>query len=328
MVDYSSGPPLGPITGTELQKVILTILRMRSVRLAATGGLVVIVILYGLVSFLIAQGVTKADRDPQEDHPANYGLAFDNVEFSSRRGDVMLSGWYLPGEDSSPHLIFVHGIGSVRSGHNAVELAARMVALGYNVLMFDLRGHGSSEGDKVSGGYFERWDVLGAFDYLVERGVDHSGAGRIGLIGFSMGAATSILAAAEEPGIMAVVADSPYADASDLIAREAARKTPFPLWSMPVFIPTTKLMAKAIYGIDIGALVPEQAVAGLGYPILVIHGTADERIPWEQGQRVANAAGEGSPLWLVPDVDHVDAFLTHPDEYVERVSEYFGSRFR
>jgi len=303
----------------------MSIIRKRSVRLAAAGFLALVVVLYGLVSFLIAQGVTKADRDPQEDHPTNYGLVFDVVEFLSRRKDVNLSGWYLPGQDSSPHLIFVHGIGSVRSGDNAVELAARMVDLGYNVLLFDLRGHGSSGGDKVSGGFFEKLDVLGAFDYLVERGVDPS---RIGLMGFSMGAATSIMAAAEEPRITAVAADSPFADASDLIAREAARKTPFPEWMMPIFIPTTKLMAKQIYGIDIGSLVPEKSVAELGYPVIVIHGLADDRIPWEHGQRVASAAYEGSSLWLVPGVDHVDAFLTHPDEYVARVSEYFGSRFR
>ena len=303
----------------------MSIIRKRSARLAAAGFLALIVVLYGLVSFLIAQGVTKADRDPQEDHPTNYGLVFDDVEFLSRRKDVSLSGWYVPGQDSSPHLIFVHGIGSVRSGDNAVELAARMVDLGYNVLLFDLRGHGSSGGDKVSGGFFEKLDVLGAFDYLVERGVDPS---RIGLMGFSMGAATSIMAAAEEPRITAVAADSPFADASDLIAREAARKTPFPEWMMPIFIPATKLMAKQIYGIDIGSLVPEKSVAELGYPVIVIHGLADDRIPWEHGQRVASAAYEGSSLWLVPGVDHVDAFLTHPDEYVARVSEYFGSRFR
>ena len=300
----------------------------RKSRVVLSGLVVFLIVVYGLVSFLIAQGVTKADRDSQEDHPSNHGLEFEDVEFSSQRGDVTLSGWYLPGENDNPHLIFVHGIGSVRSGDNAVQLAARLVDQGYNVLMFDLRGHGSSEGDKVSGGYFERWDVLGAFDYLLERGVDPGRTGQIGLIGFSMGAATAIMAAAEEPRIIALVADSPYADASDLIARESARKTPFPQWLIPIFIPTAKLMAKGIYGINIGELVPEQAVTSLKYPILVIHGTGDERIPWEHGQRVAEAAPEGSFLWQVPDVDHVDAFLTYPDEYVDRVTEYFGSRFR
>ena len=304
----------------------MPILGRLSTRLAAAIGLVAIVSLYGLISFLIAQGVTKADRGVQEDHPSNYGLVFEDWKFPSQRGDVMLSGWYLPVKDSAaPHLIFVHGLGSDRSGDNAVELAARMVEEGYNVLLFDLRGHGLSGGDKVSGGHFERWDVLGAFDYLLKQGVDPA---RTGLMGFSMGAATSILAAAEEPRITALVADSPYANASDLISREAARKTPFPLWLMPIFIPTTKLMAKKIYGIDIGELSPERAVERLDYPILVIHGADDQRIPLDQGLRVAAAAQEGSFLWRVPGVDHVDAYLTYPDEYVGRVAEYFASRFK
>ena len=71
-----------------------------------------------------------------------------------------------------------------------------------------------------------------------------------------MGGSTSILAAVEEPGIKAVAADSPYAAASELIAQETARRTIFPGWATPAFLPTAKFMAKAIYGIDIGALTP------------------------------------------------------------------------
>lgn len=287
--------------------------------------LAVLIVAYGLISFLIARGVTQADRKKQEDHPGNYGVASEDVEFPSRRGDVQLSGWYLPGNDAFPHLIFVHGNGSVRSGDDAVDLASRLVKRGYNILMFDLRGHGSSEGGQVSGGYFERWDVWGAYDYLVgQRGVQPG----IGLVGFSMGAAASVMAAADEPGIRAVVADSPYAAATDLIAHEAARSTPFPEWVMPVFIPTAKLMARGIYGIGIGSLRPEEAVARLGYPILVIHGDADERIQWQQGERVAAAAPEGTEFWLVPGVGHVDAFKSHPEEYTERVVEYLEAAFR
>ena len=130
----------------------------------------------------------------------------------------------------------------------------------------------------------------------------------------------------EEPGIRALVVDSTYADASELLAQETARKTVFPRWLTPIFIPASKLMAKQIYGIDIDELVPEVAVAQLDYPILVIHGTADERIPFDHGERVHRSAHPDSVIWLVPDVDHVDAFLTHPDEYERRVVEYFESR--
>ena len=90
---------------------------------------------------------------------------------------------------------------------------------------------------------------------------------------------------------------------------------------------TAVLMANWFYGIDLGSLVPEAAVADLGYPILVIHGTADSRIPYQQGQRVQQSAPAGSSIWLVPDVGHVDAFATYPEEYVERVMAYLDDRF-
>jgi len=240
-----------------------------AVKVGVPAILVLLLVIYGLISFIIASSVAKADRKEQEDNPSFYGLEFEDVEFVSRRGDITLRGWYISGQEEKPTLIFVHGIGSVRSGDRAVDLASRLVANGFNVLMFDLRGHGSSDGDKVSGGYFEQWDVLGAFDFLAKRRVPPS---RIGLLGFSMGAATAVLVAAQEPAIGALVADSPYAKTSDMIAHEAARKTVLPRWITPIFVPTAVMMADWFYGIDLGSLVPEAAVVDLAYPILVIMG--------------------------------------------------------
>ena len=234
-----------------------------------------------------------------------------------------MRGWYITGDNPNSTLIFVHGIGQDRTSDNATDLASRLVARGFGILMFDLGAHGASDGDKLSGGYYERHDVLAAFDFLVERGVPKDS---VGLIDFSMGAGTALLAAAEETSIRAVVSDSSYARASDLIAQETARKTPIPEWLVPIFIPGADLVADLAFDIDLGALVPERAVTRLGYPVLVIHGTADTRVPVEHGVRVHMASHAESSLWLVQDVDHVDAFLDHPDEYVDRVVAYFESR--
>ena len=285
--------------------------------------LVLLVAAYGTISYLIASGITKAERKEQVDHPTAYGRGFEEVEFVSRKGDVNLEGWWLPGDRGKPTLIFVHGIGSMRTGDNAMGLAARLVSHGYNVLLFDLRAHGSSGGDQISGGLYEQPDVLGAFDYLILRGICSE---RIGVLGFSMGAATAIMAVAQEPAIHAVVVDSTYSNASDLIAQETARKTIFPRWLVPVFIPTAKLTANQHYGIDVSSLVPEEAVKSLPYPILVIHGKEDSRIPFEHSVKVHEAAHPESSIWLVPDVGHVEAFVTYPEKYVERVAAYFNER--
>ena len=300
-------------------------------RIAIVVILTVLVVLYGLISFYMARGVTTAERKAQEDHPSNYGLAVEDVEFHPRGGDLLLSGWYIQGErdngNDAPHLIFVHGLGNVRSGNEAVDLADRLVELGYSILMFDLRGHGSSEGSRVSGGYFEQQDVLGAYDYLVgQRGAE---AGKVGLMGFSMGGSTAILAAVDEPGIGAVAADSPYAAASELIAQETARRTIFPGWATPAFLPTAKFMAKAIYGIDIGALTPVKAVTRLDYPVLIIHGMHDDRVGVDHGERVAEASGHSdTAFWKTAALGHIESFDTYPDEYAERVDGYFESLLR
>ncbi len=295
----------------------------RAIRWAVPITVAAVLAIYGFTSFVITSGITKYERRPQEDNPSVYGLIFEDVEFLSRAGDVTLSGWYIPGEGERPTIILVHGIGSMRSGAEAVDIASRLVGRGFSVLLFDLRGHGDSEEAYISAGYFERHDVLGAFDFLIKRGIPSE---RIGLLGFSMGAATTVLAAAEEPAIGALVADSPYARLSDLIASETARKTDIPEWIAPIFLPGVKLTAKVLHDIDIGALVPEEAVKAIPYPIMVIHGTADARIPCNHGVRVHEAAHPGSSLWLVPDVDHTDAFSTYPEEYVERVVGYFDEQ--
>ena len=168
--------------------------------------------------------------------------------------------------------------------------------------------------------------MLGAYDFLVEeRGAS---AGEVGLLGYSMGGVTSILAAVEEPGIAAIVADSPFAAATDLIVQEASRKTPFPGWLIPAFIPVTSLMANAVYGIDIGALNAEKAVVELNYPLLIIHGEEDERVPIDHGERVAAAAPEGTIFWSTDAPGHVESFAEYPDEYFRQVNEYFDSRLK
>ena len=282
--------------------------------------LVLLIAVYGYISFMITSGLTNWDRKQQEDEPGNYGLQYEEVEFTSRGDAITLDGWYLPGDNGKPTIIFVHGIGSMRSGDNATEIAYHLVGQGFNVLLFDLRAHGSSGGDYVSAGYFEQKDVLGAIDFLLKRGVTTDD---IGVIGFSMGAGTSILALVEEPGIRALVVDSPYARASDLLTSETTRKTGIPEWLSPIFIPAVKVIASLFYGIDVGSLVPEEAVRQLTYPILVIHGKEDTRIPYTHGERVYDEAYQGSTIWLVPGVEHVDAFLDYPEEYVLRVTEYF-----
>lgn len=285
----------------------------------------VVLVLYLGISLAMVYGATRPERNPFEAAPEEYGLTYEDVSFPPRDGSLTLRGWLLQGAPGAPYLIFVHGIGDQRTGNDALDLASRLVrGDGYNVLLFDLRAQGTSDGSYVSAGQFERYDVLGAYDFLLSRGAK---PGEVGLIGRSYGAATSIMAAALEPGIAAVVADSPFADVRDRIVKETARKTPIPEGLVPVFLPPATLFADLLYDIDLNNLQPERDVAKLDYPVLIIHGEADTRVPPEEGRRVYEAAPAGSQWWSLPGVTHAQGFQTNPDEYVRRVAAYLSTRF-
>lgn len=299
--------------------------RLLRPKVIAAAVLTLAVVLYLAIALAMVYGATRPERKPFEAQPGDFALQYEDVSFSPRDGSLTLRGWLLSGTPGKPYLIFVHGIGDQRTGNAALDLASRLIHRdGYNVLVFDLRAQGTSDGDFVSAGEFERLDVLGAYDYLVSRGAQ---PGRIALIGRSYGAAIAILAAAREPGITALVADSPFADVRDRIAFETARKTPIPKGAVPIFLPPATLFANILYGVHLNQLRPGRDVANLKYPVLVIHGEADERIPIAEGKRVFANAPAGSELWTLPGVTHAQGFRVYPDEYVSRVEAYLASRF-
>ena len=285
--------------------------------------LLLLLVAYGAVSYYIASGVTRAEREEFETRPEEYGLAYEDVTFPSRKGDVLLDGWYLPAPGCEASVILVHGISSNRASRDATEIAGHLVEACFNVLLFDLRAHGTSGGDRITGGIDEAEDVLGAYDYLRSRGAQPH---RVGVLGRSMGAGAAVLAAVAEPNLRALVLDGTYAVVNDLIAFEIARKTPVPEGMAPVFIPGATLVANLLYGIDLGKLAPERAVGALDVPVLVIHGAADTRIPLEHGERVYGAARAGSELWVAPGADHGEVFEQFPTEYVARLVAYFRAR--
>ena len=285
--------------------------------------LLALALLYLLVCYLMASGMTRVGEAEFQDSPSDYGVEFERVRFRSRRGDVTLDGWFLRGREGMPTLIFCHGIEVGRTGDGLTELAAILNRRGFGVLQFDFRGHGLSEGGRVSSGWHERMDALGAYDYLVSRGLSSD---EIGLHGVSMGAGAACLAVAEEPGLRALSLDTPYARASDLILREVKFRTGLPGWFTLAFVPCAVFLARNLYDINLEGMAPEATVARLSYPILVIHGTEDSRIPPEHSNSVFAASAEGSRLWVVDGVAHAESFVENKTEYAERVADYFLSR--
>ena len=102
--------------------------------------------------------------------------------------------------------------------------------------------------------------------------------------------------------------------------------TSIPAWLSAFFKPLGVLIARTLYGIDLRAISPEDAVKKLDYPVFVIHGSEDDRVPPEQSRRVYRASPRGSRAWVLDGIPHAGAFADDKREYADKVADYFLSR--
>jgi pimeloyl-ACP methyl ester carboxylesterase len=127
-------------------------------------------------------------------------------------------GWLLLRERPAPAIILSHGYGSNRS--QLLTLSFELWKAGYNVLLYDLRGHGESAVKWSGLGTYERDDLLSAIKFLKERKNEKGELvldGRVGLYGVDLGGYASLAASAEDPIIKAVAVDSVFPDVGHFI---------------------------------------------------------------------------------------------------------------
>ena len=293
---------------------------------------------YAGVSTYIANGLANHVQPPLAITwtPADAGLAYHDVKFPSRDDHLTIRGWLIPGvlPDGSLTLkrtiIMVHGSGQNRTDPAAglSDLSAALVKQGFAVLTFDMRGHGESQRAAWSLGYFEQRDVLGAVDFLRSGTLPYPDLGRpqsIGGWGVSMGAISLLLAAAKEPAIAAIVADSAYPDIAPILERE------IPKAGVPAaFSPGGMFAARVLYGIDYFDTRPVDVVASIApRPLFFIQGGADTFNPPSNMNVLANAAkaapNSSVQTWMVPAADHAQAFHVAGKLYVDRIVAFYTS---
>ncbi|HET9110038.1 MAG TPA: alpha/beta fold hydrolase [Ktedonobacterales bacterium] len=292
---------------------------------------------YAGVSIYAASKLIYSPQVAPKGTPADDGLAYKDVVFTSRTDHLLLRGWFIPGVVSKGHLttrqtiIIVHGIHGNRADPSVglLDLSAALAKHGFAVLTFDLRGSGDSTSAPTSLGYFEQRDVLGAVDFLQSGTMPYPDLGRpkaIGGLGVSMGAASLLMAAAQEPALRAIVSDSAFADIMPILQREIPAQGHVP----SAFTPGILEAAQVMYGVDFAADRPEAVVARIApRPILFIHGTADTYISPDNMTALAQAAQQGKgahvQTWLVPNAKHARAFKIAGQAYIDRVVSFFAA---
>jgi len=293
--------------------------------------LLLLLFLLALVFFVVivpwgVATITTTNRfhfpDPNDGKtPQDFGMTYQSVEFQSSDG-IDLKGWWLPANGSSPGsaagtIVYVHGQNRTRI--EMLPMAQLGHSLGYNGLAFDLRHQGASGGHFSSVGYWERLDAEAAVRYALDQ--EHA-ARPVVLWGISLGAAASLMAAAETPEVAAVISDSTFLSFEDT-ARHHWRLF-FPGWpSFPMLNETVGLIAwKAHFrpaDFDL-----ENAVRRINLrPILFIGVEGDRRMPPVIARTLYGiATSPDKMLLIVPGTRHGEGFTSGREEYQQAVREF------
>ncbi|HSK30278.1 MAG TPA: alpha/beta fold hydrolase [Candidatus Limnocylindria bacterium] len=240
--------------------------------------------------------------------PSHLKMAYEDVSFQTADG-LTLSGWFIrSARVTGKTLVLLHGYPADKGN---ILPALAFLQEDFNLLLFDFRYLGQSEGSYSTAGAKEVEDLLAAVRFLNGRGIE-----KVGVWGFSMGGAVALMAFEKAPGIRAVVAESSYAS----LGKMASRLFPMPLLNHATGY-LVGLWAKLFLGIDLDDVSPEVRVRDSAIPILLIHSTADNVIPFSHAEslRQALAGNAQAEFWFHEEFAHGQL---SPD-YQSRVREFF-----
>ncbi len=275
-----------------------------------------ILLFFAFIAF-VAYKMVSPPRLVGDWTPADLGQEYEEVWIKTRDG-LKLHAWWID-RGSEKTVMPLHGYTASKwEGIYMRPTIEMLLKTGCNLLIFDFRAHGKSEGKHTTVGDRELIDVVSAVDWLKKNKPEK--ARKIGLIGFSMGAVVTIRALAEIPDVCCGIADSPpiYMDRTG--ARGLKYFAKLPEWLYIFIKPLTLLISG-------GRVVnPIEYADRIRKPLLLIAGKKDPLVMVEEVKEFYTKNKEVNPdvvLW-VTDGAHVRTINIARDCYESRILEFFG----
>ncbi|MFD0672303.1 alpha/beta hydrolase [Cohnella sp. GCM10027633] len=247
-------------------------------------------------------------------------LDYAEVTFPSVDGATPVDGWWIPAADSRKTVVLSHGYGTNReeSWVPMYDLASLLHERSYNVLMFDYGFASQSHPTPATGGLIESGQLLGAIQYARSQGSDE-----LIVWGFSMGAGTALQAALRDAPVDAMILDSTFLPDDDTLYYNLRQQINIP---KDPSVSILRWFFPFMSGVSLSDIPSERVqTTDYGIPILLIHGTADDKAPTYLAENIAEAQTNAkSGLWIVPGAIHEMIFRTHPDEYIARTTAFLS----
>lgn len=259
---------------------------------------------HGLIASAIAYapnqyGVADEAETPSRAERAELGR-YASIAVRVGPPDATLSAWVIePAQAPRGTILLLHGI---RADKRMMIGPGRAFAdAGYRAVLVDLRGHGRSGGEYLTYGVVESHDMSQLLDAVARR----RPLGPVGVYGYSYGAAVAIQLGARDPRIRAVVAISAFSTLRGVVRDYEKRLLP----GVSDMLPDSYLQgavdeAGEMASFDPDLASPLQAVRRMKAPLLLVHGTADKRVPFRHAVALAQAAGSRTRLIPVSGATH------------------------
>lgn len=242
---------------------------------------------------------------------------FEIVQMNSYDG-LTLKGRFLKNPNSNGKVVILaHGYKG--SSEQMPGITKDYYDMGYDVLKPDARGHGMSQGEYIGYGWHDRMDYVGWVNYLIEEKKEDT----IFLHGFSMGAATVLMASGETlpKEVKGIVADSGYTT----VKAELSHQLKY-LYKLPAFplMEVTSVVTKIRAGYTFEEASALESVKKNKLPLFIIHGNKDELVPTEMATDLYEAASSEKDLWIVEGAGHTEAYTVAEEEYKRRLQNFLN----
>ena len=259
----------------------------------------------------------ETEEDIEQERKDNLWLsAYSEDSYIESDDHLKLHSYEIKNEvETNKWVIAIHGY--MNEGKGMITGAQHFYDMGYNVLVVDLRGHGTSEGDYIGMGWDDRLDIVKWIDYLVQKNQDS----QIVLYGLSMGAATVMMTTGEElpSNVKCAIEDCGYTSVWDEFAAQLKD-----LFNLPTFpaLNAANLVTRIRAGYNLKEASSVEQVKKSKTPTLFIHGDEDTFVPYSMLDTVYEAANCEKEKLVIEGAKHAKAASINPELYWKTVKQF------
>lgn len=281
-------------------------------KLALIVGLLVLVWAARLAAHAFILRGLRAPRVAAQVSPLDLGYEAQSVHLPGPNGKTLFA-WFIAarGVAKAPAVLVMHGWGANAS--MMLSSAAPLSSAGFAVLLLDARCHGAS-GD-------EAFTSLPRFAEDIEAGLDWLAlappvdAKRLAVIGHSVGAGAALLSATRRSDIRAVISISAFAHPYEVMRRFLASHR-IPYFAVGWYV---LRHVQRVIGARFDAIAPLHSITRVRCPVLLVHGTDDDLVPFDDARRLlaAGPAGQVQLLAVAGRHDPIEALQAEQRQLVE-----------